>query len=359
MCNESNSQLSIILSAGLKVAHKNISRQYLIDKATSIINAPYIAVEENFYQSTEWIKTRDEYIKRNPFCELCLSEGKDKQGDDVHHITPLTAGGEPFLEANLIALCDSCHSGIHASGGIAVELSIDNLFGFGDHINNFTAKLKNVDNLTLSRCKVGDNVVLIREQKIDRPQGRGSVFQTPNVSVINNNGEYIGDLYSADVNRHYLAYDIVHGSEVSATIDEIITKNNKTQCFIKISKSELDWNEIDRFNAKENEISELIHKAKQLEKTDCEKSIQAYQEATKMLIQLDRECDKYPMTWRTVRIPIYRLSLILEKQKKYKECLEEIESYQAYDDKVWLYAGEKEKIEKRKSKILKLLQRSF
>ena len=74
-----------------------------------------------------------------------------------------------------------------------------------------------------------------------------------------------------------------------------------------------------------------------------------------MLIQMDRECDKYPMTWRTEIIPIYRLTLILEKQKKYRECLEEIESYQTYDDKVWLYAGEKEKIEKRKSKILKLL----
>jgi len=65
--------------------HKNISRQYLIDKATSIINAPYTAIEEKFYQSTEWIKTRDEYIKTNPFCELCLSEGKNKQSDDVHH----------------------------------------------------------------------------------------------------------------------------------------------------------------------------------------------------------------------------------------------------------------------------------
>jgi hypothetical protein len=330
----------------MKMEHKNISRQYLIDKATSIINAPYTAIEEDFYQSTEWIKTKDEYIKINPFCELCLSEGKNKQSDDVHHITRLTAGGEPFSEDNLIALCDSCHSGIHASGGIAVELSIANLFGSEDHINNFTTKLKNVDNITLSRCKVGDDVILIREHKIDKPDY---------VSVTNKNGEYIGDLDSADASHHYLAHDIDHGSEVSATIDEIIIKNNKTQCFIKISKSEVNWDEIDKFNANEKKISELIHKAKQFEKTDCEQAVQAYREATKMLIQMDRECDKYPMTWRTERIPIYRLSLILEKQKKYKECLEEIESYQAYDDKVWLYAGEKEKIEKRKSKILKLL----
>jgi|GEM_PF-3053778 len=326
--------------------HKNISRQYLIDKATNIINVPYTAIEEDFYQSAEWIKTRDEYIITNPFCELCFSEGKNKQSDDVHHITRLTAGGEPFSKANLIALCDSCHSGIHASEGIAIELSIANIFGSEDHINNFTTKLKNVDNITLSRCKVGDDVILIREHKKDKPHY---------ICVTNKNGECIGDLDSADASHHYLAYDIDHGSEVSATIGEIIIQNNKTQCFLKISKSEVNWAEIDKFNVKEKKIAELILKAKQFEKTDCAQAIQTYREATKMLIQLDRECDKYPMTWRTVRIPIYRLSLILEKQKQYKECLEEIESYQAYDDKVWLYAGEKEKIETRKLKILNVI----
>jgi len=330
----------------MKMERKNVSRQYLIEKATKIINAPYTAIDEEFYQSPEWRRTKDEYIKHNSLCELCLSEGKNKRSDDVHHITPLTAGGEPFSEDNLIALCDSCHSGIHASGGIAVELSIDNLFGSEDHINNFTTKLKNVNNITLSHCKVGDDVILIREHRIDRPDY---------VGVTNKNGEHLGDLDSDDARHHYLAYDIDHGAEVSATIDEIRNQNKKKQCLIKISKSKVNWEEIDKFNSKEQQISELIRKAKQFEKTDCAQAIQTYREATKMLIQLDRECDKYPMTWRTVRIPIYRLSLILERQKQYKECLEEIESYQAYSDEVWLYAGEKEKIEKRKLKILKLL----
>jgi hypothetical protein len=333
-----------------KMEHKNISRQYLIDKATSIINAPYTAIDEDFYQSAEWIKTKDEYIKNNPFCELCLSEGKNKQSDDVHHIVRLTAGGGPFSEDNLIALCNSCHSYIHASGGMAIELTTDNfianIFGFEEKINNFTTKLRNVDNIALSRCKAGDKVALIREHRREQPD---------HVSVINKDGECIGDLNSADASHHYLAHDIDHGSEVSATIDEIFIKNKKTQCFIKISKNGVNWDEIDKFNVREKKISELINSAYQLEKTNSEQAVQAYREATNMLIQLDRECDKYPMTWRRTRIPICRLSLILEKQKKYKECLEEIESYQAYDDKVWLYAGEKENIEKRKSKILKWL----
>ena len=325
--------------------HKDISRQYLIDKAASIINAPYTPIEEGLYQSTEWVKIKNEYIKANPLCELCLSEGQEKQSDDVHHIIRLTAGGDPFSEANLIALCDSCHSGIHASGGIAVEFSIANLFGSEDRINTFTTKLRNVTNITLSRCKEGDEVILVRENRQDKRD---------HVSVTDKKGEYIGDVDSADASHHYLAHDIDHGAKVSATIDRILIKNSRTQCFIKISKSEVDWDEIDKFNAKEKKITELIYKAKQFEKTDCGLAIQAYREATEMLIQLDRECDKYPMTWRRERIPIYRLSLILEKHKQYKECLEAIESYQAYDDKVWLYAGEKERMEKRKSKILKL-----
>ena len=327
----------------MEMEYKNISRQYLIDKATKIINAPYTAISEYFYESPEWKKAKNEYIKANPFCELCLSEEKNKKSDDVHHITPLTTGGEPFSEDNLIALCDSCHSSIHASGGIAVELSIDGLLGL-DHINNFTTKLRNVDEILLSQCKEGDDVTLIREHRKDNPGY---------VGVTNKYGEYIGEIDSADESHHYLAFDIDHGSEVSARIKEIFYKKNKLQCIIEITKSEINWEEIEKFNIKEKEVSELINKAKQLEKNDCENAIRVYQKATETLKEMDRECEKYPTTWRALRFPIYRISLILEKQKKYKECLEEIEFYQKYNDKVGLYAGEKEKIEKRKAKIIK------
>jgi hypothetical protein len=35
----------------MKMEHKNISRESLIDKATRIINAPYTAISEYFYES--------------------------------------------------------------------------------------------------------------------------------------------------------------------------------------------------------------------------------------------------------------------------------------------------------------------
>ena len=215
-----------------------------------------------------------------------------------------------------------------------------------DHINNFTTKLKNVDEKILSQCKNGDNVILIREHRQGNPGY---------VGVTNKRGEYIGEVNSHDESHHYLAFDIDHGSEVLATIKEIFNEKKGLQCVIEIKKSDIDWEEDEKFNLKEKEVSKLIYTARQLEKTDCEQAIQLYRKATEMLIELDRECEKYPTTWRRTRFPIYRLSLVLEKQKKYKECLEEIESYQKYDDKVWLYAGEKEKIEKRKSKNIKII----
>jgi hypothetical protein len=327
--------------------HKNISRQNLIDKARHIVDAPYTAIDEDFYKSPEWLRTRDKYIEANPFCELCLSEiDEKKKSDHVHHIMPLTAGGEPFSEDNLIALCTSCHSGIHSSAGIGVEISIDSPFGPEDHINNFTTQLKNINERAILQCKEGDQVILVREPREDYPG---------HIVVTNKQGEYLGDIHSGDEAHHYLAFDIVHGSEISAVIKEIFTKKNKLQCIIEITKSEIDWKECERFDIKEREVSELINEARQLETTDYEKAIQAYRKATGMLIDMDKECEKYPATWRGLRFPIYRISLILEKQKKYKECLEEIEHYQKYDDKVRLYAGEKESIEKRRIKMLSLV----
>jgi hypothetical protein len=327
--------------------YKTITKQELSEKATKIINAPYTAIDGCFYESTKWVKTRDEYIKANPFCELCLNKGKNKKSDDVHHITLLTAGGEPFAEDNLIALCDSCHSSIHAEGGIAVEINIDNLFGF-DHINNFTTQLKNIDATILSQCKEGDKLILIREHRQDNPSY---------VGVAHKSGKYVGEIKSADVSHHYLAFDIDHGSEVSSIIKEIFTKRNKLQCVIKITKSEIDWNEYERFNIIDKEASELINNAKLYEKTDFEQAVQLYKRASEILLDMDKQCKQYPAPWRRVKFPINRISLVLERQKKYKECLEEIEAYQKVDDKVGLYSGEKESIEKRKSKVLKLLRK--
>jgi len=63
-----------------------------------------------------WRKIRYEYMKAHPLCERCLLEGRTVEAREVHHIIPLADGGTHATE-NLMALCKSCHSKIHAEKG--------------------------------------------------------------------------------------------------------------------------------------------------------------------------------------------------------------------------------------------------
>ncbi len=63
-----------------------------------------------------WKRIRDSYVKQHPFCELCYEKGVLVQTEEVHHKKPLSEGGTHDRE-NLIALCKSCHSTIHAHRG--------------------------------------------------------------------------------------------------------------------------------------------------------------------------------------------------------------------------------------------------
>ncbi|HEM6178994.1 TPA: HNH endonuclease [Streptococcus suis] len=63
-----------------------------------------------------WRKIRASYVKAHPYCELCFKEGRMKRVEEVHHIKPLSEGGTHDT-TNLISLCQSCHSKIHARNG--------------------------------------------------------------------------------------------------------------------------------------------------------------------------------------------------------------------------------------------------
>ncbi|HEM4925531.1 TPA: HNH endonuclease [Streptococcus suis] len=63
-----------------------------------------------------WRKIRASYVKAHPYCELCFKEGRMKRVEEVHHIKPLAEGGTHDT-TNLISLCQSCHSKIHARNG--------------------------------------------------------------------------------------------------------------------------------------------------------------------------------------------------------------------------------------------------
>ena len=63
-----------------------------------------------------WKRIRDKYVSLHPFCELCYEKGILVETEEVHHKKKLSEGGTHDRD-NLIALCKSCHSKIHAEQG--------------------------------------------------------------------------------------------------------------------------------------------------------------------------------------------------------------------------------------------------
>lgn len=63
-----------------------------------------------------WKRIRDKYAAEHPFCEKCCERGVLVPVEEIHHKLPLSEGGT-HDRSNLIALCKSCHSQIHAKRG--------------------------------------------------------------------------------------------------------------------------------------------------------------------------------------------------------------------------------------------------
>ena len=56
--------------------------------------------------SAKWARVRRRILDRDGWrCRGCDRPGKLQ----VHHITPLYKGGEPYAPENLVALCPTCH----------------------------------------------------------------------------------------------------------------------------------------------------------------------------------------------------------------------------------------------------------
>ena len=62
------------------------------------------------------ITIRDRYAAAHPLCERCLKEGRYTPVEEVHHIVPISKGGD-HRESNLMSLCQSCHTKIHVEMG--------------------------------------------------------------------------------------------------------------------------------------------------------------------------------------------------------------------------------------------------
>ena len=60
-----------------------------------------------------WQKVRNTYLSHHPICEACLEQGRYRAAVLVHHVRPISEGGDRLRFDNLRALCAPCHEKIH------------------------------------------------------------------------------------------------------------------------------------------------------------------------------------------------------------------------------------------------------
>jgi 5-methylcytosine-specific restriction protein A len=96
-----------------------INRKHKIkEKATPYQHHNNISAQ--YYNTSQWHKLRDHYIKNHPFCERCEENGKVTLAEQVHHKIEFLKGCTDeerwkllLDEDNLQSLCSKCHAEIH------------------------------------------------------------------------------------------------------------------------------------------------------------------------------------------------------------------------------------------------------
>ena len=245
---------------------KNITKEDLIEKGMLDVNK-YSRQDNKFYSSKEWLTVSNNYKKHHPFCESCLKEGKKNLSFIVHHITPISQGGDQFDENNLIAICKICHHEIHSGIGITIDINL-----------------------------------LLKSTNASTPEKEWWASEKPRT-----------------------------------------------------------------YDKKNRQIGNLINNAKSYEKDNPEKSIALYFKAIKEIDTFDIVLENDSIvekaynkqfnipTYRSIKHPINRLSLLLEKMKRYSECIKAIEDYEKKNDKYGLPISDIQAIKKRKYRTLRKL----
>lgn len=78
-------------------------------------------IYDNIYNTALWRSIRSAYLMEHPLCELCEQQGKTTPASEVHHVREISTGNTVeemkeigFDYSNLCALCDDCHTRLHA-----------------------------------------------------------------------------------------------------------------------------------------------------------------------------------------------------------------------------------------------------
>ena len=87
---------------------------------------------KRLYDKAQWRRLREQVLRMQPLCVLCLQRGLAVPSEQVDHITPIADGGEPWAFSNLRGLCASDHSRVTAAAktGRDVVIGVNPITGY-------------------------------------------------------------------------------------------------------------------------------------------------------------------------------------------------------------------------------------
>jgi hypothetical protein len=196
----------------------------------------------------------------------------------------------------------------------------------------------------LSKCRDSEKIILKREP--DNPYDKYAI------GVFRENGAMLGYLKQNPL----LADHIDKGGEVIARISQIVggTEGKSYGCVLKITKKDYDYNVITPYMERSREIDDRIKNIRDREKNSPDNAITKYKKAIEDIIALENE-GSLARAWRDVRVPINRLTLLLERKKDYTECMKYLKWYESFDDRRGISNADSASLKKREKRIEKKL----
>lgn len=194
----------------------------------------------------------------------------------------------------------------------------------------------------LVRCRAGEPLALIRE--IDNPHDRWAI------AVCRMGGQCIGYVPGGD---QLLAQHLDAGGRVRTTLVEVTggpTHARSYGCVIEIGKGGRDWKRYTQLRDQERPIVDRIKMARKLERSEPEQALALYREAIVGILEFDAQGLDARAT-RSIRHPINRLTMLLERLGRHAEALATIDEYERFDDYCGLLKADADALATRKARL--------
>lgn len=184
----------------------------------------------------------------------------------------------------------------------------------------------------LKKCHPRQSVKLVREPNNPHDKSAIAVFTT--------GGKQIGYMPSDP----RLAQHMDMGGAVSAIILKITGGpgffgrlfpfiRKSYGCVLEVTKRDPDWSELAEPLEKNREIDRIVKEARAKETDTPQEAIKDYLQAIELIHELDEGSER-ARACRTVRYPINRLSVMLDRAGDAERAIREIERYLAYQDHI-------------------------